>query len=283
MTATSQTAARLFGLLAALAALSLAPAQKPPSEQPKPSAPVADARPARGRSSSADSLIPALDKAIFSNNGEMIAQRHQPIAEAAAKQPDDYALKIAAAKGYLARADLLRVERHVGKVDADTNAKYREQQADWGRQGAALALEAVDLAADDAQRSEARRLVGECTVHQINGPIAGIRFGPVAKGQIEEALKLDPNNPEAMRAQGLMYLHNPPINGGDLNLAVETFKKVAETNDSDVPRALLAQAWLKRGRPERARLEATRALAFNPNNKLAGLIIAKLDESEAQQ
>jgi tetratricopeptide (TPR) repeat protein len=276
MKQTTNRGGRAFWLAILLAATaSLAPAQSPTDAQED------GAARATRREKGDAALVAALDEAIASNDVDAIAKAHEPLAKAEAERKNDYALKIATARGYLARADLLRVERHVGKVDSETNAAYRTKQAEWGEKGANVALEAVELAKDDAERSEAHRLAGECSVHRINGPIAGLRIGPVAKAQIEEALRLDPGNREAIRAQGLMFLHNPPINGGDLERAVETFKKVSEMKDGDWPRALLAQAWLKRGRPERARLEANRALAINPKNRLAQLIVVRVDELEA--
>jgi uncharacterized protein HemY len=77
-----------------------------------------------------------------------------------------------------------------------------------------------------------------------------------------------------------MYLNNPPINGGDLDKAVETFTLCAEQGgDRDVHHALLAQAWIKKRRPERARLEVLKALERNPRNRMALNIQSRLKEN----
>ncbi|MCB2154078.1 hypothetical protein KQI84_04280 [bacterium] len=226
-----------------------------------------------------DSIV-VLDKAIFANDDAAIAAALTDVLNEVEQSPQDYDLRIAAARGYLARADLVRADRQMGDIESDEVGALRDRQAEWGEAGAAHASAAKKLAKNPKEKSEAYRLSGECTVHRINGPIAGMRFGPTAKSDIEYALTLDKENWEAHRALGLMYLNNPPINGGDLDKAVETFTTCAEKDgDRDVYHALLAQAWMKKKRPERARLEVAKALQKNENNRLALDIKTRLEEA----
>jgi hypothetical protein len=221
-----------------------------------------------------------MDEAIFSNDDKAIQAALQQVLDALEGDSSSHALHITAAKGYLARADLLRVDRQTGSVPPAKVASMRDQQAAWGEAGAGHASKAKALARDKPEKSEAYRLAGECTVHRISGPISGIRHGPTAKSDIEFAVAQDPANWEAQRALGLMYLNNPPINGGDLDKAVETFTLCAEQGgDRDVHHALLAQAWIKKRRPERARLEVLKALERNPRNRMALNIQSRLKEN----
>ncbi|MEQ8819628.1 MAG: hypothetical protein RLY93_05240 [Sumerlaeia bacterium] len=230
----------------------------------------------------APSLAERLETAVRSSDDARIEKVHQDVLAAAEREANQYEWRILAAKGYLARADLLRVQRQMGKVSEEENSAMREQQAIWGKAGAEHAEAAKRLATTDQEKSEAYRLSGECTVHRINGPFAGMRYGPTAKSDIEYALEKNPENWEAHRAQGLMFLNNPPINGGDLDKALETFSECAENDgDRDAYHALLAQTWMKKDRPERARLEVQKALAGNPDNLLARLTKERLEERKA--
>lgn len=263
-------------LLAGFAVAGLALAPRARADDSPPARPASPAPPAEEVAPE----VAALRAAIRTNDLAKIATAHEAVLEAVKKAPQRYDLQLAAALGYVARADLLRIERHTGHVDSDTNSSYRDQQAEWGEAGAGYAEAALGLAKTKHERSEAHRVKGEATVHRISGPINGFRFGPVAKGEVEQALADEPENPEALRASGLMFLHNPPINGGDLDKAVETFTKVARLADSDVPHALLAQTWLKKGRPERAILEAKLALKQNPDNRLAKNVKARAEAGD---
>ncbi|MDK2970509.1 MAG: hypothetical protein PWP23_264 [Candidatus Sumerlaeota bacterium] len=242
--------------------------------------------PARAQESTddapADDLIMALDDAIFTNEDAPILEALKAILQAVNAEPDSYALNIAAAKGYLARADLLRVDRQTGKVDKAREKAMRAQQALWGEKGAEHAEKAKRLATTKQEKSEAYRLCGECTVHRIDGPLSGMRYGPTAKSDIEFAVSQDSTNWQARRAQGLMFLNNPPINGGDLDKAVETFALCAKNDEqhADVHHAFLAQAWMKLKRPERAKLEVQKSLLKNPANRLANNIKARLQENK---
>lgn len=216
-----------------------------------------------------EALTKTLDQAVFKNDISAIKKAHQEVLKAVEKNQGNLKLQLAAAWGYIAQADLLRVDRHTGTVDSDTNKSYRARQAVLGESGNKHAAATLKLATTDAHKSEAHRLFAESTIHRISGPLTGLTYGPVAKQHVDQALKLDPNNVQAIRASGLMFLHNPPINGGDLDKAVKTFKRCAKTNNNDVHHALIAHAWYKQERYDRAMHEIDRALSLNKNNRLA--------------
>lgn len=225
-----------------------------------------------------DQLTQALDQAISTNNIATIKKAHQEVLKAVNNNQDNLKLQFATASGYIAQADLLRIDRHTGNIDSDTDKSYRKRQAVLGKSGSEHAVAALKLASTDAQKSEAHRLFAESTIHRISGPLTGLTYGPIAKQHVDEALKLDPQNVQAIRSSGLMFLHNPPINGGDLDKAVKTFQQCVKLNNNDVHHALIAHAWYKQERYDRAQHEIARALLLNKNNRLANNLKKLIEE-----
>ena len=111
-----------------------------------------------------------------------------------------------------------------------------------------------------------------CRIWNMNrsGMISGIRFGRRAKKHCEQALALAPDAPECKRALALMYLHNPPMFGGDVDKAIAVFEEAAaQDSDSDALRLLLALAHRKADEAEKARQAARHAVRVNPQNQPA--------------
>lgn len=197
-------------------------------------------------------------------------------------QPDSYAAQLAAADSFVTRATLLRNERFVRELPSELNASYRSQQAEWGEAGIPYAERALELADSDAERAQAERALGELYAHRISGMISGIINGPRARSHIQRALELDADDLECQRAIGLMYLHNPPISGGDVPKAIETFSRSTEqAPESDVYPVLLAMAHRKGGQPEQAGAAAREALRRNPHNRDAQRLLETLPEGTA--
>ena len=128
--------------------------------------------------------------------------------------------------------------------------------------GLPYAEKARKLARTNSERARAERLIGELYVHQIDGAIAGFLNGPKALSHIRNALGLDPEDPECNRAQGLMFLYNPPINGGDVDRAIETFRGCLEkVSDSDEYYVLLSLAFRKKEKLIRAEIDGEEGAA----------------------
>ncbi len=68
---------------------------------------------------------------------------------------------------------------------------------------------------------------------------------------------------------------------GDLDAAIDHFERALDSGESSPSLALnnLAEAWRRRGDPERARTHARRALAADPRNKHAEVILARVAEA----
>ncbi|MCA9409999.1 MAG: hypothetical protein KC931_06240 [Candidatus Omnitrophica bacterium] len=166
-------------------------------------------------------------------------------------------------KVYLDRCDLRRFKRKTYDVDRKENKILRNQQEELSQRGMVFADRAVALRPNS---SEAHRVKGELWIHQITGPISGIRFGPKGKESIEKAIELDPRNLEARRALGLMYLYNPPFNGGDKDKAAETFDELSQAGAGDRCYVLAARAYLEKDEPQKAAIRLKKALELNPAN-----------------
>jgi hypothetical protein len=194
--------------------------------------------------------------------------------EAARLDPDGFEAQLAAAEGLLRGADRLRNERKIRDDMPDgQEAEYRAAQKRWSEEAMPFAERARALAGDDAQRAQAERVIGELYAHQITGMISGMLNGPRARRHIGNALELAPDDPECQRAIGLMYLNNPPISGGDVPKAIETFGRCAAESEDERCLVLLAMSHRKAGDPAQAREAAAAALERDPDSMEAKLLL----------
>jgi tetratricopeptide (TPR) repeat protein len=175
----------------------------------------------------------------------------------------DFETQLLLSKVYLVRCDLRRFKRKTYEISKAENKSLREQQEELAKRGMVYAERAIALRPNS---SEAHRVTGELWIHQITGPLTGFRFGPNGKDSIEKAIQLDPKNLEARRALGLMYLYNPPFNGGDKEKAAKTFDELSEAGGGDRCYVLAARAYLEKNDINAARSRLKRALELNPEN-----------------
>jgi tetratricopeptide (TPR) repeat protein len=197
---------------------------------------------------------------------------------AARERPESFAAQIEPAELLLSFANRLRNERKIRSdmSDADDD-EYRAQQADWAERAIPYAERALELAADDAERAQAERVLGELYAHRITGMISGMINGPRARRHIGRALDLAPDDPECNRAIGLMYLHNPPISGGDVEKAITTFEGCAASLPDDRCLVLLSMAYRKHGDLASARTAARAALERDPESVDARMLLEELE------
>jgi len=197
--------------------------------------------------------------------------------EAARQSPESFVAQLEAAEVLLSFADRLRNERKIrSDLDGALDDEYRAQQAAWAERALPYAELALEHASDDAERAQAERVIGELYAHRITGMISGMINGPRARRHIGRALELAPDDPECKRAIGLMYLHNPPISGGDVKKAIETFEGCAAELPDDRCLVLLSMAHRKHDDLEAARAAARAALDRDPGSVEAKLLLAEL-------
>jgi tetratricopeptide (TPR) repeat protein len=238
---------------------------------------LAAAWPARA----ADPLQASLEAARRASDDAALAAVQQRLHQRALERTESFEAQIAAAEAYLARADRLRNERKLAALPDDVAHAHREQQAAWADAAMPFARRAEALAADDAQRAQAERVLGELHAHKITGMLSGMWNGPRARGHLERALELAPDDPRSRRAIGLMYLFNPPISGGDVPRAIETFQGcAADLPEDDRCPVLLGMAFRKHGEPARAAEAAREALRRNPESRDARLLLEAVADQE---
>jgi tetratricopeptide (TPR) repeat protein len=107
-------------------------------------------------------------------------------------------------------------------------------------------------------------------------PALGMELGSKAASALEQAVKLEPDNPRIVLAQGGSAFHTPPAYGGSIEKAEACFRRAISLFASEPPSRpwpnwgrLDAHLWLgilleKRGDRENARAEYKKTLAIDP-------------------
>jgi tetratricopeptide (TPR) repeat protein len=173
-------------------------------------------------------------------------------------------------KSALCYYDLARTEAYLARErDFATDKKAAER---W-----------IDSAISDVQRSialndksaDAHALLGDLYGQKISGMMSGMKYGPKANAETERAFQLDPNNAQAFAVIGRKYYFAPSMFGGDLNKAIESFKK-ATTLDPHYDEAFvwLCIAYRKKGDSQDAQAALTQALRLNSRSAFAQRIQA---------
>jgi tetratricopeptide (TPR) repeat protein len=136
-------------------------------------------------------------------------------------------------------------------------------------QGISHAQHSVQL---NENSSEAHSLLADLYGRRIGfgGLFAGPRFGPKVKQENEKALVLDNKNPRVWASLGRQYLMAPAMFGGDINKAIESFRKSLALDPSQDETCIwLALAFKKKGDLAKARELLDRALELNPQSHFA--------------
>lgn len=141
----------------------------------------------------------------------------------------------------------------------------------------------IDSAMADVQRSialndrssDAHALLGDLYGAKISGMMSGMKYGPKANAETQRAFELDPNSAQAFAVIGRKYFFAPSMFGGDLNKAIESFKK-ATTLDPNYDEAFvwLAIAYRKKGDSQDAQAALAEALRLNSRSVFAKRIQA---------
>jgi len=99
-----------------------------------------------------------------------------------------------------------------------------------------------------------------------NPAIYGMLYGPRANKEVELAIKLNPQNPEAYLSRGTSYFFTPVVFGGNKKKALEYFEKAV----SVCPDYYMSYMWigiwyLKRGEKDKAKWYFKKSLELKPN------------------
>jgi tetratricopeptide (TPR) repeat protein len=161
--------------------------------------------------------------------------------------------------------DLARCELYLGK--AEGIQKNQDAVGKWEDAAIADAQHAVAL---NDRSPDAHALLGDLYGSKIHGMISGMHFGPKANIEIERAFQLDPKSPQAFTVIGRKYLYSPSMFGGDIDKAIDSFKKATAFDPSnDEAFVWLAIAYRKKGDAQRAREALSEALRLNSRSVFA--------------
>jgi tetratricopeptide (TPR) repeat protein len=160
----------------------------------------------------------------------------------------------------LARTALYLARAEEAQKDKDSAKKWRDTSITDVRH----AIELNDRMAD------ARALLADLYGAKITGMLSGIQFGPKANAEIQRAFQLDPGNAQAFAVVGRKYLYAPRGFGGDLDKAIDSFRKaVALDPRKDENFVWLAIAYRKKGDSESAKAALSEALQLNSRSVFA--------------
>ena len=146
---------------------------------------------------------------------------------------------------------------------------------------------ALDTAIENVQQSfklnensaDAHSLLGDMYGRKIGFGIAmfaGPKFGPKSQAENKRALELDANNPRVFASLGRQYLNAPKMFGGDVDKAIESFRKSTQLDPGfDETYVWLAIALRKKGDNAAADQAVQQALKLNPRSVFAQQTAAK--------
>jgi len=140
---------------------------------------------------------------------------------------------------------------------------------------------ALDAAIENVQQSlklneksaDAHSLLGDLYGRKISfgmAMFAGPKFGPKSQAEDQRALELDGNNPRVFASLGRRYLNAPKMFGGDVEKAIESFRKSTQLDPRfDETYVWLAIALRKKGDATGADQDLQEALRLNPRSMFA--------------
>ena len=192
------------------------------------------------------------------------------LSDSAGQQKEVFQVQWDAAECFRASATNLRTWRQAARLVGKEEKDVKQKQETWAAQGLVYGERALALATTEDELAVAHRVVGELYANSITSMVSGMKNGPKARNHLDEAMKRTPDDPECLRAFGVMYLNNPSFTGGDVPKAIETFSHCHELNPgNDEYMVMLAMAYQKDKQWDKALKAVDQALTLNPANKSA--------------
>ena len=161
--------------------------------------------------------------------------------------------------------DLARTAFYLGK--AEELRKNKEMAEQWRDSAITDARHSIAL---NDRFSDAHALLADLYGAKISGMLSGMRYGPKANAEIQRAFQLAPNNPRAFAVVGRKYLYAPSMFGGDLDRAIDSFKKATTFGPQyDEAFVWLAIAFHKKRDSQQAQAAVAEALRLNSRSVFA--------------
>lgn len=169
----------------------------------------------------------------------------------------------------LARVNFYRCEAYVSHGDK----KNGEHALDTAIENAQQSIKLNDKSAD------AHTLLADLYGRKIGFGMpmfSGPKFGPKSQAENKRAFELDANNPRVFASWGREYLNAPKMFGGDLDKAIESFRKSTQLDPNfDETYVWLAIALRKKGDTGGADQALQQALKLNSRSVFAQQTAAK--------
>lgn len=142
------------------------------------------------------------------------------------------------------------------------------------------ALEALDSGIENVRRSvelddnfaDSHALLADLYGRKIGygGVLAGMKYGSKAEAELSRAMQLDSGDPRIYVVQGRRELYSPKMFGGDIDKAIESFRKSTTINPKyDEGFVWLAIACDKKGDRDAAKAAVAEALRLNSRSVFA--------------
>lgn len=161
--------------------------------------------------------------------------------------------------------DLARSDRYLNL--AELNVRDSRAAKSWLNTALVDAEGAVAL---KPLSPDAHALLADIYGAEIDGMFSGMKYGPKANTEAAEAFRLDPHNAQAWAVSGRKYLYAPSLFGGDLDKAVDAFRKATlYDSNSDEDFVWLAIALQEKGDLTGAREAIGKALRLNGRSAFA--------------
>lgn len=161
--------------------------------------------------------------------------------------------------------DLSRTDDYLHK--AELNAHHDSAAKKWLDNAIENAETAI---ARDDRSADAHALLGDLYGEKISGMLSGMKYGPKANTEVEKALQLDPNNAFAYAVLGRKYLYSPPMFGGNIDKAIDSFHKATTYDPQSYEDFVwLAIAYRKHGDTGDYQQAIRHALELNPASAFA--------------
>jgi tetratricopeptide (TPR) repeat protein len=166
-----------------------------------------------------------------------------------------YFYQLAGADSYLVESSEIRRDR-----------KSAERALDAAIAAVQRALSLNDKSAD------AHSLLADLYGRKISfgGFFAGMRYGSKVDAENQRAVALDARNARVYSSLGRQYLHAPKMFGGNMDKAIDNFRKASQLDpSSDEIFVWLAIAYRKKGDTANADQALQQALRLNPRSVFA--------------
>jgi len=162
----------------------------------------------------------------------------------------------------LARADSYRIDAYRAQHDSK-NAEATLKQA----------ISEVERAIElNDNSAKAHSLLADLYGRKISiaGFMAGPHYGPKIDSENKKALALDPKDSNVLASRGREYLMAPSMFGGDVNKAIDSFRKATQADPAnDENFVWLSLAYRKAGNSVEAEKAVHEALRLNPGSVFA--------------